>query len=571
MNKITKQCVAAVASLAMAGTLCVAGAVVAGSSAWADDTCNSGAPWNTACANQKGSITINKTDDKGKGLNGVTFALRKVTKIGTENMYNLKSEDGWISLASKVKKLNESVRNGNAINVTYDHNLNGDTQLLKGITATVGNKDGVYKFGGLEIGLYRVDEISAPAGYTPDFEPFFVTVPQITRKNTNTNNTYTYDVSVSPKNVNVKDNVKKTSNIGEIIGAGDTLTYTISAKPNKTKLSNGGKDLTPADLKGLAVYDDALIDAYTTDSLAVGAVKEVKIDGNTTAFTEGATSDYTTSIADSDIDKGTGNTVTRKRIKVTFNEAGLTKICAELNKVTAPANTVPEIKVTLKLTLKSTNDFTLLGSGKKIVNKSGFIPGSGTGDGTPTPGQSTNDEFRKFQIFKYDGTTEKGNDQSKDGRKALQGAIFKAFTNHDEAAKCAADPDAAQACDKAMTNFGDKANTAGKTTGADGKTTVYVAKANSAFYVVETKAPDGYARSTKVYSVNVTSGSDTEVFTEPIANIPDNGAEDGKNWFTLPKTGAAGVIIFALIGLGLVGSGMFVFLKNRKKEEEQAA
>ncbi|MFU0517355.1 SpaH/EbpB family LPXTG-anchored major pilin [Gardnerella pickettii] len=569
MNKITKQCVAAVASLAMAGTLCVAGAVVAGSSAWAADACNNGAPWDAACAAQKGTITINKTDENKVGLNGVTFALRKVTKIGNENMYNLKFEDGWISLASKVKKLNESVRNGSAISVTYDHELN-DQNLVKDTTKTVDGKAGVLKFPNLEIGLYRVDEISAPEGYTPNFEPFFVTVPQITRQNENTNNTYTYDVSVSPKNVNVKENVKKTSAMGEIIGAGDTLTYTISAKPNKTKLSNGGKDLTSADLKGLAVYDDALIDAYTTDSLAASAVKEVKIDGNTTAFTEGANNDYTTSIADSDTDKGTGNAVTRKRIMVKFNDSGLTKICTELNKVVAAGNKVPEIKVTLKLTLKKTNDFTRLGKDKTIVNKSGFIPGNGTGDGTPTPGQSTNDEFRKFQIFKYDGTTEKGNGGT-DGRKALSGAVFKAFTSETEAAKCAANPDANKACDKAMTNFGDTEGTAGKTTGNDGKTSVYVAKAGNAFYVVETKAPDGYARSTKVYSVNVTTGSGTEVFTEPIANIPDNGKDGGSNWFTLPKTGAAGVIIFALIGLGLVGSGMFVFLKNRKKEEEQAA
>ncbi|RIY24060.1 LPXTG cell wall anchor domain-containing protein, partial [Gardnerella vaginalis] len=47
--------------------------------------------------------------------------------------------------------------------------------------------------------------------------------------------------------------------------------------------------------------------------------------------------------------------------------------------------------------------------------------------------------------------------------------------------------------------------------------------------------------------------------------------DGGNDWFKLPKTGAAGVIIFALVGLGLVGSGMFVFLKNRKKEEEQQA
>ncbi|RFT23407.1 hypothetical protein CG395_05240, partial [Bifidobacteriaceae bacterium GH022] len=34
MNKLTKKCVAAIASLAMAGTLCVAGAVTMASVAW---------------------------------------------------------------------------------------------------------------------------------------------------------------------------------------------------------------------------------------------------------------------------------------------------------------------------------------------------------------------------------------------------------------------------------------------------------------------------------------------------------------------------------------------------------
>ena len=59
MNKITKQCVAAVASLAMAGTLCVAGAVVAGSSAWAASTPEK-APWDTTIGDKKGSINIIK-------------------------------------------------------------------------------------------------------------------------------------------------------------------------------------------------------------------------------------------------------------------------------------------------------------------------------------------------------------------------------------------------------------------------------------------------------------------------------------------------------------------------------
>lgn len=64
----------------------------------------------------------------------------------------------------------------------------------------------------------------------------------------------------------------------------------------------------------------------------------------------------------------------------------------------------------------------------------------------------------------------------------------------------------------------------------------------------------------------------TTAYVHDFKDLPNGGPDgSGKNWFTLPKTGAAGVIIFALVGLGLVGSGMFVFLKNRKKEEEQQA
>jgi hypothetical protein len=51
-------------------------------------------------------------------------------------------------------------------------------------------------------------------------------------------------------------------------------------------------------------------------------------------------------------------------------------------------------------------------------------------------------------------------------------------------------------------------------------------------------------------------------------NVP---TKDNGSWFNLPKTGAAGVIIFALAGMCLVAVGMFIFLRNRKKDEEQQA
>ena len=65
MNKITKQCVAAIASLAMAGTLCVAGAVVANNVAFATSTtqaaADADAPWNTANKDKKVPLRLPST------------------------------------------------------------------------------------------------------------------------------------------------------------------------------------------------------------------------------------------------------------------------------------------------------------------------------------------------------------------------------------------------------------------------------------------------------------------------------------------------------------------------------
>ena len=120
MNKLTKKCVAAIASLAMAGTLCVAGAVTMASVAWgvphpgvpqphADNS-----PWGTK-QDKTGTLTINKfkyadTVDgeghhKGAALTGATFTLKKVTKI--DNV-DLKYDEfsTWSKIAGIVGALN---------------------------------------------------------------------------------------------------------------------------------------------------------------------------------------------------------------------------------------------------------------------------------------------------------------------------------------------------------------------------------------------------------------------------------------------------------------------------------
>ena len=571
MNKFTKQCVAAMASLAMAGTLCVAGAVVANNVAFASGPAAAAdsAPWDTSAATKTGTITIHKYKDevanghqsKTTKIEGAKFKISKVTTIDNAAV-TLTTKDGWVNLAKKVKALNGETGTTTP-NVVTEAVTNGEKNT---------DNNGEAKFEGLAIGLYKIEETASAPDYANDVSPFYMTVPQITRTGTSTNNTYTYDITVEPKNSYIKDSVTKTADTTKMVGAGDEITYTIKAKLNKTKASNG-KDLTKDDLQDFAIYDDVLTSAYET--VAPSIVTEVKIKDEQTAMSP--TDDYSVSEENGTDSNGIG--VNRKRIKVTFktdDNKGINKIVTKAN---ALNTTSVEILVTVKLKLKS-NLSSFIGSDKKLENKSGFIPGHGPGiTPKPTPGGSAKTEFRKFHIFKYDGTTEKGTSGA-DGRKALKGAQFKAFADKTEAEKCAKDPDGADNCSAALKGFADTTGTTPgdngsiTTTGTSGKTTDYVAKVtdqSSKIYLVEVKAPEGYTRSEQAYEVNLdskTSNANDAVLEYEVPNVPDN---KGDFWFHLPKTGATGVTIFAIVGMGLVGIGIFVFMRNRKKDEDQQA
>ena len=584
MNKITKQCVAAIASLAMAGTLCVAGAVVAGSSAWAvDNTAAAKAPWEETT--KTGSITIHKKDDTSgtpKGLNGATFTVQKVSTIDSADVPNLAKQGDWITLASKVKELNEAAKSGQLTKVGFDKNF-GTNGKMEHVTAKSGNEDGVAKFDNLAIGLYYVEETGVPTGYSPEFTPFFITVPQITREDGKTANTYTYDVSVSPKNWNANGGITKDAQTSKMVGAGDTLPYVITAKVKLplTPAMNG-KSLASSNFTGFKVWDDALTSAYSNltnfgDTATNYKVQVGEYDSSKKALKQGAVeltkanNDF--SVSDS---TNTPNDNTRKRILFTFLDGGLTKIANAFG-TDSNAFASKDIRVQVTLNLKINGTFGSTSAKSTLTNKYGFNPGGDSGK--DTPGTDTKTVFHKFHVFKYDGTTSKGSDASKDGRKALSGAEFKAFADKNEAVKCAKDPSGQDTCKNAMPGFtataatktGDSTIT---TTGTNGKTSDYVAKTTDAqkskIYLVEVKAPNGYVRSEDVHEVDTAKAKDNESLEVPIADVPTSN--NIEHWFKLPNTGAYGVIIFAIIGLGLVGAGTFMYMRNnRKKEEEQAA
>lgn len=544
MNKFTKQCVAAVASLAMAGTLCVAGAVVAGSSAWAAQTaCDaSKAPWDQDNKQCTGKITINKWKYEGDNIKkthvNAKFKITKVTQIlGSDNQkkdLNLTSQEDWLAVAAKVPTLNATPNDTASITL--------DTKSTEKPTT-----NGVAEFDGLGIGLYKVEEVSVDDGYEKLANPFFMTVPEITRKSTEKNNTYTYDVSVDPKNAYTKDAIDKTVDTTGMVGAKDEVPYEIKASAITTS-NTPAANYTKDDFKDYAVWDDVPTNAYEAKT---DAVTEVWV-GTKNLTTDNASKKYYT------VEQPVAGTGTNgidngySRLKITFNDAGLTEIANQ-------RKTNYDVKVTVKLKFTLKSDV----SAGDVVNKYGFQQGHNKDNPKPEPNNPTPDPkskvtLRDFQIKKVNGT---------DTSKTLAKAKFAIFAKLADAQACAADSTrSADKCDNKSTKGFTNAATGTPETGL---TTAFKAKVNQEFYVVETAAPDNFALSPAVEKVTIPANQVTA--TAYVYDFKDVPTKDGGFWFTLPKTGAAGVIIFALIGLGLVGSGMFIFLKNRKKEEEQQA
>ncbi|MGW1446045.1 SpaH/EbpB family LPXTG-anchored major pilin [Gardnerella piotii] len=565
MNKFTKQCVAAVASLAMAGTLCVAGAVVAGSSAWADQTTPSvdksvtagktglttdsqdgnyqKAPWLTG-APASGSITIYKwkseTDGTGNQLKKTAvkdaeFTIKKVKSVNGKDL-DLTKYDSWVEIAKAADNLNK-----NTGTVTFDDKF-GTDQKLSGST----NDNGVLRFKDLPLGLYQVQETKAPEGYSAaETKPFYMTLPMIQQVKNETK--YNYAPFVDPKNVNIADSVQKTKDTSKTVGAGDNISYTITADLDKIKAKADDPAITADEFNGYSVFDLAPANYFESYD---GVVKTVKA-GSTTLTLN---TDYTV--------KSTDTKDGKKKIEITFTPKGREALATAAN-----ASTGTAAKVTVDLTFKLAKTATL--STNSVTNEGGMVPSHDTGT-TPSEVKTKTNPKVDFATFQIKKVSSKDNSPLKDAK-------FRLFASKDAAQNCtdvikSGKTSASTGTDKtaydaacvtpSSTGFGEKA-TAEKT----GLTEAYSVKRGEDFYAVETVAPAGYIRNPDVKTINVEEKDSTKVF--PVENLPASG-NDGKSWlFNLPKTGAAGVIIFALAGICLVAVGMFIFLRNRKKDEEQ--
>lgn len=577
MNNFTKRCVAAFASLAMAGTLCAAGAVTVSSVAWANkpdpqqgsqpqggktgvDTPSQAAapgkaPWElgTEASTKTGSITIYKWKDevgsdkkqlKKNPVKDAGFTVKKVTKLNTSDTENLdltKYTD-WVKVANKIDDLNK-----NKITVPTEDVTNGTKDT---------DASGVAKFESLGIGLYQITETKVPKNHSAaESKPFYMTIPRI-EKDSDGNVVYNYAPYADPKNKDLSDSVKKTADTSKTVGAGDKISYTISAELDKMKeMGADATALTATDFNGYSVVDLAPDKAFVYPTKIADVVTKVQLgtgDAPATSDTSlTATTDYTVA-KDANQIAATNTDVARDKITISFTDSGKTALAKAAND---NAGNVVKVFVTLEFTLAGSD---ILGS-STVINKGGLIPSHETGTPDVVEGKKYKEvKFSKFTIQKLSAK-----DKSK-----VTGAKFKLFadkTNADNCSKAISEnktgEELTNACSAASTNFGEK-----EAKGNDAKTDEYSVVRGKKYYVVETIAPAGYIRNPDAVEVEVGDTDATKNFE--FQDVPD---DSNGSWLSLlPKTGAAGVIIFAVIGMCFVGSGFFVYMRRRKKEEEQA-
>lgn len=510
------------------------------------------APWDPANATKTGTINIYKLKDgtnvdadhskidpanlnAADAVPGAEFTVTPVTqvKVGDNKKdVNLKKFEGWKDISKVISGLNTNPED------TTLYTLG--TPAAPQTTGT----DGKATFSNLNIGLYKVVETKVPAGYTGT-TTFFMTIPQVTGSDS-ANAKYKYDVNVFPKNTDVTKTLGKTLDDGSFVGAGDTAHYTITAATT-TVAKKGASGYVAKDFTDYAIFDDAPNAAYS--NIAAAAVKEVKVGD---APLEAA--DYSVSVitATDPNDKFSKGLATGKsRIIVKFTESGLIKIATAKN---ADDNVKVSMKVSLTL-----NDTNLPDT---VTNNAGYVPGynpetpgvptpdpvtppTPTPD-TPTPG-IVETKFGDFKIKKV---------AAENNNTTLTGAEFLAFANENDAKACAADTN------RAAGNCADKASKIELKSGADGLTTAKKVKLGKEFYVVETKAPAKYVLSGEVTKVTATADS----ATTPIV-IENVLSSDSGTWFNLPRTGAIGVGIFALLGAGLVAGGTAMHMRSRRRED----
>lgn len=418
-------------------------------------------------------------------LPGVEFQVRPVSGI------DLATNSGWSAASALADAFDASDPDGSI--AAAGHALGAGTTLVT-------DAAGEAVFSGLPVGLYLVEETSAPAGVTPS-APFLISVPLTDPDNLDA---WLYDVHVYPKNAITT--ATKTVEDADAVELGDEVSFTITADiPNVDPIDG---------FRIVDVLDPKLDYVAAAVTLADG-----------TTITEGT--DYTI------VHDVATNTVT-----VDFTAAG---------RAILAANPATQVVVDIVTTVNTVGE---------IANQALVYPNAASFDidpgqpGGPTITPEVETRWGSITIEKVG-----------EGAGALTGAVFQVFTSAADAATQTNPVTLGGSTEFEVVNTDGTLTIAGLRY-SDFANGVAVAPGDVGYlqyYLVEVQAPDGYELLAEPIEFTITAATTAAGIDLTVTNVPHNG---GFQLPFTGGTGS-GLLYLVGLGL-IAGGIVFLVVRRRR-------
>ena len=474
-------------------------------------------------ADTKGSLSIHKrvgvaegaagtgeviANPGGTGLSGVTFTLWQLGKTsgGSCVALDLRDTGAW-----------ESVPDGTAPATHPGVEADGFCfvdPINAGHSGST-NAQGEYTFSGLDLGLYYVQETSAPADIVAPSAPFYVSVPT-KADSAGSNHEWLYDVHVYPKNQkqDVPSKVINTDPEQEDFVLGSTVEWTITQ--------------TVPRLNANQTYDIAEIWDVLPASLAYDATTSVKLAG-----VELDAADYSIDAAG---------------VKWTLTGTGRAKLPGNVGETIEIVFTTKVVQVTVNGAIAN-------------PGSAGTDPGYGSKfNEITTPGEDTPYTYwGQLNVIK-----------TAPGGKVLKDAEFQVFPAG-AGDTCAPNVPVTGLVSTGISGSdgvvtwtqdlpGNNASPLGLWIANSEKD--QLPNPSKVYCLYETKVPAGYTGQVGARTVTITPGT-ANVLAISVENLPRETPE-------LPLTGAQGTVMLTLGGLALVGIGVSALYVTRGRRNESA-
>lgn len=525
--------------------------------------------------NKTGSITIHKYAQNDPGSD-VEFPDGKPAD-GNE----ITDGESLASLGEALEGVEFTIYNVTNI-VTDPANTDAksvDVSALEGMSRTTG-KDGVATFDNLALGLYLVKETKHPDKVTLESDPFFVSIPMTQPDGSD----WIYDVHVYPKNAYVLGTVELTK-VDEKQSALPDATFALLKWDSDQRIYVPTGRMEISDQNGKVTFDNLIVGKYALQETQAPENYtlrddlfefEITRDQQSYTFTDKVVN-YK-KLDDDAIQKDNSGAEGARYINwtVTANIPGDIDLYKQFSiKDEVPAGLGVAENIVVKVgdnELTSDTDYTLtngLGDNDaandfNIAFTSPFTALKGADKVTIIfktqikEGANVGNVFNKATLTFQSKTDENPTSYSDDAEGAIYGIqVEKVNLKGDQLAGAKFD---LYYGEDAPDTTADTPVYQDYTTGEDG-TITFKGLNPGTYWLVETEAPNGYAKMTNAFKVEVEDTEEDHLAHVTVLNTAS---------FSLPITGGIGTLIFTFSGIALMGAAALLYIRSRKKKATEA-